>query len=281
MRKWASWLLALAILIFGYILYGYLSKPSHPELVFLSVGQGDCAVIRTGGRVVLIDVGPRSENFDAGARVVAPKLRQMGISRVDMVILSHPDADHIGGLAGLSKKVTIGEVIFSRAFEKSAPLIQSLIDANLPSSRWRMVSKSTFFKVGEVQFFLFAPHWNRQTESDNEGSLFVKVQSKNASALFTGDASDETEYEMIRAANWKCDLLKAGHHGSSGATSDGWLEVVRPKAIVFSCGRDNSYGHPARDTLDRATRRKIRSFRTDLQGDLRFIFTEKGLAYAP
>jgi competence protein ComEC len=109
---------------------------------------------------------------------------------------------------------------------------------------------------------------------DNDGSMFVRLEGRGLSAVFTGDASAEAEERMLRkGGNWAAHILKAGHHGSRFSSCDAWLAAVNPSVAIISCGRNNVYGHPSPDTLARIERHGIGIHRTDREGTLTFDLT--------
>lgn len=258
-----AWLSLPAFGMLGFVMGGR-SMPA-PEIRFLAVGQGDCTVYRDSGAVLMIDAGPRTEYRDAGERIVVPRMRSLGIDRIDLLILTHPDSDHIGGLPSLAKKVHIARVVVSSEFVGHGGLDAVLREAGIGEDRLIWVSGRLDIGFAETSIAIHAPDLE-PGESDNEGSLFVKLEARGRSALFTGDSSEATEVEMAGRADWRADLLKAGHHGSAGSTGLDFLRAVKPKWVVASCGRDNPYGHPAKAFLARV--RGLGLLRTDHHGDI-------------
>lgn len=248
--------------------------PQYPsELVFLSVGQGDCAVLRHAGVTVLIDAAPRNEGTDAGARIVAPSLRRMGVRKIDLVLLSHPDADHVGGLGALSKKFSIGAVVIPGSFRNHPDMLKTLEEARVNRVTW--INNGWTVKWANLSLHLdsipIVPGG-----ADNDGSMAVQIRCGQASATFTGDASEAAEEELAKRWDWKAEILHVGHHGSATSTSFTWLREVQPELAVISCGRTNPYGHPAAETLSRLQSLKIKSLRTDTDGTLTFAMTQEG-----
>jgi competence protein ComEC len=250
--------------------------PSPGRLSFLAVGQGDCTVIRHGEITVLVDAGPATERFDAGSRIVAPKLREMGVGVVDLLILTHPDADHIGGLPGLASRVRIERVAASARFRNHPDLIAALQRAKIGSDRVQWVAHPLILRHRKLALEIREPSKKAPVDSDNEGSLFIRVAMGRLSAVMTGDAGFETEIIEAGRGDWRAGILKAGHHGSANSTSDQWLAEVRPKAVVVSCGAGNPFGHPSPLMLARASRAGTRVFRTDLHGDVHFEPSAEG-----
>lgn len=245
------------------------------DLTFFAVGQGDAALFRHQGVTVLIDAGPRTDRFDSGERILAPKLREMGVDRLDVVILSHPDLDHIGGLGGLARRKKIGKVVIAEHFTDHPQLAEMLQEAGVRRCDVVTVAEASVMEIGDFRLELFAPKWNPET-ADNEGSLFVKLSGPGGSAAFTGDGNQETELSMIRRTDWDVDVLKAGHHGSRESTGVRWLSETTPAWVVLCAGRDNPYGHPTQDVLDRAAKAGAKTLRTDRDGTITFLPSPSG-----
>jgi competence protein ComEC len=255
---------------------GVLQTPAQPtEVVFLSVGQGDCTVFRHAGLTILVDVGPATEHFDAGSRLIAPKLRGMGIDRVDLVFLTHPDSDHIGGLAGLSSRAKFGKVAAPSYFQDHPDLGESLRKAGIHLTDVLWLDRDLTFDFAGLQFDVRLPSYSKDLP-DNEGSLLIQAKYKGHSVVLTGDAGEETELRALGRADWSADVLKAGHHGSKGSSAAAWLSEVHPRAVVVSCGRDNRFGHPAPEALGRFATVGAKVIRTDIEGDIRFAMTPSG-----
>lgn len=265
----------LGALAGGVMLGSYWTSEPPSDITFLAVGQGDCTVVRGGGATFLVDAGPATDDFDAGSRIVAPKLREMGVDRISIVFLTHPDSDHIGGLAGLASRVRIDKVAAPAHFKGHPELTKSLTAARITERQVLWIDRPLAGETGSLRFQVQLPTFSKG-DSENEGSLFLRFQMDGSSAVFTGDAGEETEAIEAAEVDWQADLLKAGHHGSATSTSSAWLQEVRPKTVVVSCGRQNRYGHPAQLLLERVQSAGAKVYRTDQDGDLTFVSTAKG-----
>lgn len=233
------------------------------EIVFLSVGQGDCAVVRTQNATVLIDAGPKSPSFDAGEQLIVPELRQLGVERIDLVILSHPDSDHIGGLAAILKRYPVRNVAIAAHFGESRMLPAALFDQERSPVNLFAVNSPQTVTIGGLRLDLI--HLG-PGEDDNAGSLCVRVQAGERPALFTGDLTAKRLEALLKGTGWKIDLLKAPHHGSSSGLTLRALRLSGARHVVVSCGIDNSYGHPAPDTLAEIDAAGAKAWRTDTNG---------------
>jgi competence protein ComEC len=250
------------------------------RLSFLAVGQGDCAVFQTGGHTILIDVGPNEFGVDAGQRVVVPELRRLGVDAVDLVLLSHPDIDHIGGLAAILRSLPVGRVCLSSCFANDQELLDHLSEFRCRPDRIAWLGQGQKAKVGDFTLQIDCPRWF-EGEGDNDGSEFVKLEGHGASAVFSGDAGATVERAMMAGRNWSAQILKLGHHGSRTASSDRWLDAVHPEWAIVSCGRNNNYGHPHKEVLDRVAKHHIRLARTDKEGTITFELGRDGWERRP
>lgn len=237
------------------------------HLTFVSVGQGDCAVFQTDGKTILIDVGPPAN----GQALLAKALRKLQVDTIDLVLLSHPDLDHIGGLDALTHQFKVGQIAAPASFEKDEKMNQSLESMSVDPKSVLWLKGPLDAEVGSFNVHVETPDW-REGEPDNEGSMFVRISDGKASATFSGDANMLTEIHMMRKSNWASEILKIGHHGSQFSTSDSWLAAVNPEFAIISCGRNNRYGHPHATVLERLGKTKAKVFRTDLQGDIEFDY---------
>lgn len=245
------------------------SRPEPTELRFLAVGQGDCAVFRHGGTTILIDAGPAGFRHDAGKRIIVPRLRELGVQSVDLILVSHPDADHTGGLGAVLRVYPRARLVVSEAFRQHPDLLQDLKEWGLKPESVLWIGSRRSFQVGDFRFDLANPRL-LPGAPDNDASMFTRISSGNAVAVLTGDAPSSAESTMAAGGDWRADVLKAGHHGSGTSTSSAWLEEVRPTYTVVSCGRDNRYGHPNPEVVERLKAAGSRVWRTDRQGEIAF-----------
>ncbi len=234
----------------------------------LSVGQGDAIAVRTPkGRWMLIDAGPRFGDADAGRRVVMPFFRRHGVRRLDVAVVSHGDADHLGGFL-----TVIEETRPALVLEPAQPLGTVLYSEYLGAvdafaGDWRAARAGDTLEIDSVVVAVLHPsaRWIGRESSPNENSLILHLRYREFDALFTGDAGSPAESE-VRSRLGPVDLLKVGHHGSAGSTSSAFLDAIRPTAAVISVGRNNRFGHPAPAVLRRLLDRGVAVYRTDEGG---------------
>ncbi|MFL5472775.1 MAG: DNA internalization-related competence protein ComEC/Rec2 [Gemmatimonadales bacterium] len=267
-RRWSwSGVGALWLALLTSFAPGSADTGSKLALHFLDVGQGDGALLRTpAGHWVLIDGGPKTDQSDAGRRVMVPFLARHGVGELSLAFVSHAHADHLGGVISVLDRYRSGVVV-----EPGEPVADPLYYAFLnelasEAIPWHVGARGEHFTLDSVNFSILHPdhHWTHWGEDLNEDSLVLLVEYGNFQAIFAGDAGIPAEREM-RSRTRRVDLLKVGHHGSRGSTGDEWLDSLRPRAAVISVGRNN-YGHPSPATLDRLRRHGIAVWRTDQDG---------------
>ncbi len=233
----------------------------------LNIGQGDAIAIHTPrGSWLLVDGGPRILDSDAGRRVVLPFFRRQKVRRLSIVVTSHGDADHLGGIP-----VVIRELEPALVLDPGQPLGTSLYLEYLAAidemgSEWRPARAGDVFTVDSVSFEILHPSsgWMATQFDANENSVVLRVSYGCFTALLTGDIGWPVESTLVARVG-EVDFLKIGHHGSAGGTSGVWLDSLRPRVAAVSVGR-NRYGHPSPQVLTRLRDRGIPLFRTDQGG---------------
>ncbi|CAN5690688.1 hypothetical protein BH23GEM6_BH23GEM6_05640 [soil metagenome] len=241
------------------------------ELHFLDVGQGDATAIRTPrGRWVLIDAGPSDRGYDAGARRVLPFLRARGARTVDLLLLTHPHLDHIGGAPAILRGLPVANVMEPGLAVGSTAYLDLLQAVEETGSRWLAGRSGRSITVDGVRFDLLWPDEQALdgVSDANQISLVVRVHYGEFTALLTGDAGEEVERLLVarHSGSLGSHILKAGHHGSSTSSSAEFLAAVRPEMVIVSAGRRNRYGHPAPSVLRRLEDVGILLARTDQEG---------------
>jgi DNA internalization-related competence protein ComEC/Rec2 len=251
-------------------------KTKELEVVYLDVGQGDSTLINTpGGKHILIDGGIGGGSFgseDQGKKTILPYLRSHGINRLDTVLETHPDYDHIGGLASVvrAKNLTIGEVLDPGVAHPSRGYLD-LLNAvkERPEIKYRQPRAGDILDWGEeVEVEVVSPPY--LLKDNNESSIVIKLTYGDVSFLFTGDAYGSAEQLMQDRYGWRLrsTILKAGHHGSKHSSSEGFLRKVHPEVAIFSCGKNNNYGHPHSEVIERLKKVGAKMYRTDKQGTI-------------
>lgn len=235
---------------------------------FIDVGQGDCALLTCGGQSLLIDGGPR----EASSKLYSI-LEQLGINRLDYIICSHPDEDHCGGIAGALNFATC-DTFFCSVTEHDTKTFANVLKY-LGETPVTVPEAGDSFSLGQATVTFVGPE--APSEDVNEGSLVCRVDLGESSFLFTGDAGETSEYLMVSAgAPLDVDVLKVGHHGSAGSSSDVFLAAVTPEYAVVSVGKNNGYGHPTEEALERLKAAGAEILRTDERGTIALQATGDG-----
>lgn len=240
------------------------------KIHMLDVGQGDSLLIITPEKKTIL--------IDAGIAKAAPKvievLEKNGIETIDLVIASHPHADHIGGLPKILETVPVKNFLDSGQDHPTATYERLLTSVK------EKIGKLTVARVGQtfeldsgVKLEVLGPSEPLLEQVsgsiENANSVILMLSYDNFRMLFTGDSEDETEERLLeKGFDLQAQVLKVAHHGSKYASTEEFLKKVNPEAALISCGKDNNYGHPASPTLEKFQNNKIKVYRTDLQGDI-------------
>jgi competence protein ComEC len=242
---------------------------NYLKVLFIDVGQGDSILIQTPQKhTILIDTGNRTPFFDAGAQAVLPALQKYGINRLDILVLTHADWDHIGGCVSVVPKMPIKMLIDSG--EPIHKLSRLFKDKRL---EYHQAHAGDRLNLGEnIGFEILHPD-NDTTSSDspNNQSVVIKLTYKSVSFLLTGDLEEEKERHLIGLFNLKSTVLKLGHHGSKTSTTQAFLEAVSPLYVIVSAGRKNLYHHPHPSVVSRVLAFGCKIFRTDQDGSILFL----------
>lgn len=245
---------------------------------FLDVGQGDAALLRSpAGRWVLIDGGPRGPQGDAGRRVVVPFLRQHGASQLAAIIATHAHWDHFGGLPAVLDVFDPSFVLEPGRPVPEAGYLGFLGAVEADGAEWRAVRRGDRLELDGVTIDVISPDsaWAANQADINEASVVLLVTYGTARLLFAGDAGMPTEAHLAGRIG-RVRVLKVGHHGSRGATSDRWLDELQPSDAVISVGAKNRYGHPAPETLARLRAHGVPVLRTDERGTITLTVSSHG-----
>lgn len=238
-------------------------SPDTIELHFIDVGQADCILIISGSGSMLVDGGN-----NADADTVVNYLRNKGIAKLDFVIGTHPHEDHIGGLDAVIDNFEAGRVIMPRV-QSNTRTFEDVLEA-IARKGLKITSPvpGTEYSLGKAKFTILAPNSEKYGDT-NEYSVVIKLEFGNTSFLLTGDAGIPSENEMLSEGyDLQSTVLKVGHHGSKTSTSREFILAVRPQYAVISVGKNNSYGHPAEETLTRLREAGIVIYRTDESGTI-------------
>ena len=269
--KKCSILIAVAVIVIA-ITYGmhFLSRPGELMVHFIDVGQGDAALIITPhGKAVLVDCGGTIDNvYDIGGRVTAPYLLHYGVTELEAIFLTHAHADHAGGAGSIVRKFPVKVIITGSegrdryAKTMGMPYTDERLRDMIPAA------EGQGWEIDGVRFeILYTP---KTADTANEYSNVIRVSYGKASFLFTGDLPEEKEKALLAVADPQSSVLKVSHHGAKTSSSMEFLQETAPKWAVISVGRGNTFGHPARETLQKLTKLGIKTYRTDRDGAIVF-----------
>lgn len=262
-----------------------LGKPADNDIVaaaesdfsvhFVDVGQGDCILIESGDKNMLIDAG---ENGSEEA--VLEYLEQQKIKEFDFVVATHPHSDHIGGLSEVISEYPVKNVIMPRLSKENTPTTvtyEKMLKAVKESgARVLAAVPGNVYSLDEAEFQIIAPF--EQDENLNNMSVGIKLTYQGKSFLFTGDAEKAVEKQMMNSEyDLSADVFKLAHHGSSTSNSKAFLQAAAPDYAVISCGEDNSYGHPHREIVDLLYDLDMYVYRTDRDGSVVFTVNNNEL----
>ena len=239
-------------------------------IVFVAVGQGDCVHVRAGGRDLLID-GGGSEYYNVGEKILMPYLLREGSDSIEVALVTHLHSDHYKGIEELSEVYPVGALGVSSDYKES-------IDENgLGSEVEKIVYMEPGARVRLSDDVYVESIWPVKKSDEpvaaddpNEHNTVYMIEYEGMKVMVTGDLLEEDELEMVEyykdTDTLKCDVLKVAHHGSKSSSSEAFLDAASPAIAVIQCGRNNVYGHPHKQTLERLEERGIRVFRTDESG---------------
>lgn len=245
------------------------------EVHFLSVGQADSTYIALpNGQNMLIDAGN-----NADGKPITDYLKKVGVTTIDWLIGTHPHEDHIGGLDVVIQSFAIGQVYMPWIADEMVPTTRTyedVLDAIIEKELTATAAEAGQVLIHDPKIGLkvevLSPVHEKAYQDLNDYSVALRITYGQKTFLFTGDAEREPEQDMLDSgADLSADVLKAGHHGSSTSTMQAFFDRVSPSAAVISCGVDNDYGHPHRETLAMFNKAKIDVYRTDEQGTIRAV----------
>ncbi len=269
---------ALACFLLGLLLFLKLQIPLPLQICMLDVGQGDGILLRTGSGLTCFIDGGSTDVKKAGKYRLLPFLKSEGIGEIDYWFLSHTDADHMSAMEeAMEAEYPVRCLVLAEGMvwdEKAERLIQL---AEEKGTRIYQIGEENILKEGALSIScVYPPDQNAFTDK-NDASMVLSLQYWDFKMLFTGDISSKTESELIgKRLLSDIDVLKVAHHGSATSSSRDFLKAVKAEAALISVGTDNSYGHPAKETLERLEEAGCIIYRTDQEGMIRISVYQKG-----
>lgn len=272
---------ARRILTVVYVSAGVLAWPvllsvqgrGAAEIVMIDVGQGDAIALRgPNGRWLLVDTGPVSEDGDPAAHPVVRALKARGIGRLEALVLTHPDLDHIGGAVAVLESFEVGVVYDPGLPAGKEAFVDALTVAQERGVPWRAARAGDEIALGELAVrVLYPPEGLAPDVETNASSVVLHARLGDFDVLLTGDAYKDVDRLVSATFTDVIEVLKVGHHGSDTSTDPMLLEAARPELALVSVGRHNRYGHPAPEVLRRLEEHGVDIHRTDLEGTVRVL----------
>ncbi len=248
------------------ILENNIGTPSgNIQISYLDVGQGDAAYIRVNDFDILIDAGPSSDSDK-----LMEQLEDKNIDDFEIVIATHPHEDHIGGMTKVFEKYEVKSFYMPKVTHTTKTFENMMKAVSNEGLKAKVIKEGTSIDLGEgAKFETYSPIEDTYDNLNNYSPI-MKLTYGNKTFLFTGDAEKEVETEVAKkySDELNADVIKFGHHGSSTSSSADFIEAISPQYGIISCGVDNSYGHPHRETLDVINKLGIETYRTDKQGQI-------------
>jgi competence protein ComEC len=250
-----------------------LFKPSMPKagevwLNLLDVGQGLSVVVQTQKHILVYDAGPKlGENYDMGESVVVPFLHSIGAKRVDMLVVSHGDNDHIGGTGAVLQQFPVTE-------------IKTSVPQALPGAAYCL--RGTAWEWEGVSFSFLYPSKDK-LDLDNNSSCVLRITNGKKTLLLTGDIEKLAEKELVlnQKNNLPADILVAPHHGSKTSAQDDFLESVHPRIVLFAVGYRNRYHFPNSSVVEKYQDRQVIQYQADKTGAMQFVLNQQSDVISP
>ena len=269
------------ILLFagGAMLFAAGALTGEPDgllrVTFLDVGQGDATVLELpDGRVLLIDTGPGGEGSDAGSRSILPYLRFRGITRLDALVITHPDEDHRGGTASVIDQLPVSHVYLGGRWPDEGEAGELFVRMQASAGSVCDIRAGDRIDLGQdLRLYVLSPPEGDGIDASNEHSVVLLLCHGTVRVLLTGDAGAEAEQRLLGRYRplLRADILKVGHHGSTTSTSPAFAQAVAPAHAVISAGRANRFGHPRTEVLERLRLLGAAISRTDVEGSVSFV----------
>jgi competence protein ComEC len=270
-KKKEIYFIIIVLFVISFILAGiiYARQNNKLKIVFFNIGQGDAIMISQGQNQILIDGGVNGQREMEKLGRYVPFWDR----KIEIIIATHPDQDHIGGLIDVMKNYEIGKII-DNGVQSDSQVYEKYLEIIREKNIERLKGKSGVnIKIEKANLEIIYPGdvLENNPKNTNADSIVAKLIYGESSFLFTGDFPIEKEANIFNSGvDLSAKVLKISHHGSKNATSEEFINKVEPVEAIISVGK-NSYGHPAQELLNRLKAKGISIFRTDEEGDVRYI----------
>ena len=281
-RNYTLFIFVVILVVLNFFLLYFNLQGRNKGLTFavLDVGQGDALFIESpAGVQVMLDSGPARKALGALAQVMSPFDKS-----IDAIVITNPDADHIGGFADVFKNYEVGVVLEPGTFNSSKTYENLKNEIEKQGIRNILAKKGMRLDLGggAVIDILF-PNQDVSTWDPNDGSVVAKLSYGETSVILTGDSTAKTEQIILKDYSpvaLDSTVLKVGHHGSRTSTTDAFAKTITPEYAVVSVGKDSKYGHPHQETIDTLTSLGSKIFRTDLLGTIIMQSNGKNVSFS-
>lgn len=262
--------LFLTLLVINFI-------PKNLKIHFIDVGQGDSSLIITPqNKTILIDGGgSTSSDFNVGKNTLLPYILDRGFSKIDIVIISHFDNDHVGGIITLLEELKVEKVYISKQIEQSKNYEEFLKIASQKQIKIYEVMAGNRINIEKDLYLDILWPTDKQIATNilNNNAIVCNLHYKSFSMLFTGDIEEIAEREILNLYTQnenllRADILKIGHHGSKTSSISDFLNIINPKVAVIGVGKNNNFGHPSKVVIERLKSLNCSIYRTDLNGEI-------------
>jgi competence protein ComEC len=245
------------------------------KITYLDVGEGDSMFVELPDNYnALIDGGSYRDGYSLGEHVVAPFLRREGVGNINLVVSTHPDNDHTGGLTYILDNFHVNKVL-TGSYGLMSPTYKEFAN-RLNGIEHSDARPETIYDNGDVKIEVLSDQYRGVLKNEdsrmNNNSVVLKLTYKEASFLFTGDIEKDAERQFVNSSrDVKATVIKVPHHGSGSSSSYDFIRAVQPSAAIFSVGYKNFYHHPSSYVVARYIRSGVKIYRTDRQGAITII----------
>ncbi|APQ98249.1 ComEC/Rec2 family competence protein [Clostridium botulinum] len=246
------------------------NKSNELKVHYIDVGQGDSILVQTKDKNILIDAGTRKSSDN-----LISYLKKQHIKKLDYVIATHPHEDHIGGMPKVIEEFEISNFYAPKKTANTKIFKDMILQLKKKNLKINVAKKGISLNLSNNSSLDFLAPVKDNYENTNDSSAVVKLTHGNTKFLFTGDAEKTSEKDILNSnEDLSSNVLKVGHHGSHSSSSKEFLDKINPKIAIISCGKNNDYGHPHKETMKELNKRNIEVYRTDIDGNI--VLTSDG-----
>ncbi|MBD5644183.1 MBL fold metallo-hydrolase [Clostridium botulinum] len=246
------------------------NKSNELKVHYIDVGQGDSILVQTKDKNILIDAGTRKSSDS-----LISYLKKQHIKKLDYVIATHPHEDHIGGMPKVIEEFEISNFYAPKKTANTKIFKDMILQLKKKNLKINVAKKGISLDLSNNSSLDFLAPVKDNYKNTNDSSAVVKLTHGNTKFLFTGDAEKTSEKDILNSnEDLSSNVLKVGHHGSHSSSSKEFLDKINPKIAIISCGKNNDYGHPHKETMKELNKRNIEVYRTDIDGNI--VLTSDG-----